>query len=288
MTFMLNYTNPVLESVSDAFAISEAHAEPSVESDPIFDKPVSFLDDDYMADLFSGIFSNFDVGQDVGYTEQTLPAIAIPSVTVTHRRAAELIALLKAEYESTQTASPFSVSRFPMDVAKAVFNGNNLVEYVSAFFRFFHPHTPFIHRPSFDMSMASPHLLLAIFLVGSIFRTPQDDALAARYFFGLAEDHVFGLLREVIARGKHASEESIQVVQAGVLMHALQVNSNHEVVRLRVRVNRFPEIVAAVRRLGLFGAVRAKSLEYSKWKQFIGDEVRIRYDQQCFYAFGEV
>ena len=277
MTFMLNYTNPVLESVSDAFAISEAHAEPSVKYSASFDQPAGFLPDEFMADLFSGIFSDFDADRRMDCIGRTQLAIMMPLAPMVEQCAAALVALLRAQHDSTPLASSFPADNFRMNLAKAVFLGNNLVEYISAFFHFFHPHTPFIHRPSFDVSKVSLHSLLAVVLVGSIFCTPQDDALSARYFFGLAEEYVFERLREVIIHGKNSIEaDSIDIVQAAVLVHALQVNSNHGGVRLRVRANRFPEIVAAMRRLGLFSAVRTKSSDGWTWKQFILDEVKIR------------
>jgi hypothetical protein len=128
------------------------------------------------------------------------------------------------------------------------------------------------------------HLLLAVVLVGPIFCTPQDDALSARFFFGLAEQHVFGLLAEMITRSNSSSDDSIQIVQAVVLVHALQVvfihalevNSDHEGMRLRVRVNRFAKIAVAMRRLGLFSAARTISSKSGDWEQLIVDETRIR------------
>lgn len=113
--------------------------------------------------------------------------------------------------------------------------------------------------------------------MGLIFRIAHDDALSARFFFRLAEEYVFRLLREMIMRPNNLGDESIQTVQATVLIHALQINSNHNGVRLRVRVNRFPEIVAAMRHLDLFSAVRGERLEAENWERFVADETRFRY-----------
>jgi hypothetical protein len=277
MTFMLNYTNPVLESVSDAFAISGAHAEPSVEYSASLDQPAGFLHDDFMADFFSGIFSDLDADRQLENVGQTQPAITMPPAPVVEQRAAALVALLRAQHASTPTASAFPAGSFPTTLATSVFTGHNLVEWMSGFFHFFHPHTPFVHRPSFDVSTVSLHLVLAVVLVGSIFCTPQDDALSARYFFSLAEEYVFERLREVVVHGMNSiGGDDIESVQAAVLVHALQVNSNHEGVRSRVRVTRFPEIVAAMRRLRLFSPIRTRSSGTRPWEQFIVDEVRIR------------
>jgi hypothetical protein len=272
MTFMLNYTNPVLESVSDAFAISGAHAEPTMDSTTKSEPPAGFFHDEYMAGLFSGIFSGLETDQEMELIDQAVTALPMSSPTSMQHRADEMILLLTAQHDLTQDTN----GHFPIAMARSVFTSTNLVEFVSSFFHFFHPHTPFIHRPMFDMDNVSIHLLLAVFLVGSIFCTPQDDALATRCFFGLAEEYVFQLLREVIVRPSSSCDVNIQVVQAAVLIHALQVNSNHEGVRLRVRVNRFPEIVAAMRHLDLFGVAHTRNLKLGAWEQFIVDETKIR------------
>lgn len=279
MTFMLNYTNPVLDLVSDAFAISEAHAEPPVNAAVDFEMAAGFLhDDDFMADLFSGIFAHFDVSQNIENTDEFLPEFSVSSVLVEHR-AVELIALLRAQYESMQgkSESPFATSEGLIDTASAVFTAHRLTVFIAAFFQFFHPHTPFIHRATFDVNKVSGSLLLGVVLVGSIFCAPQDAALSARHFFGLAEEHVCKLLRKVAAQADYLKDdEAVEIVQSAVLVHALQVNSNHDGARRRVRVNCFSEIVAAMRHLGLFSSGRKNGPPECSWVDFIDDEVKIR------------
>jgi hypothetical protein len=279
MTFMLNYTNPVLDLVSDAFAISEAHAEPPINPADVVELPAGFLhDDDFMADLFSGIFADFDVSPNSDITQKTLPEFSVSSVLVEHR-AAELIALLRAQHESMQTKSesPFTTSEAMMDLANVVFTSHNLTGFITAFFQFFHPHTPFIHRATFDVNKVSAFLLLGVVLVGSIFCAPQDAALSARYFFGLAEEHVCQLLRQVAAQSDRFKDgEAIDVIQSAVLVHALQVNSNHDGNRRRVRVNCFSEIVAAMRYLGLFSSGHEKGRDECGWEDSVNEEVKIR------------
>jgi hypothetical protein len=276
MGFMLNYTDPRLESVSDAFSLSEAHAEPPAALRGSFCNPSTYMHDDFMADLFSGEFMELYTYEDVELSNPT-PTSDLQSSPNQHQAEA-IISVLQTQYDSMPSIVGFSPGRFPTDLAIAVFTSDNIAEYVSAFFGSFHPHTPFVHRPSFDIGTASVHLLLAVSLVGSIFCTPQDNALSARYFFGLGEEYVFGLLREKITRGSYASSESIEIVQAAVLFHALQVNSNDEGVRHRIRVHRFPEIVAAIRCLGLFGTTRTSHAGSGDWEQYVLDEVKIRYE----------
>jgi hypothetical protein len=277
MTFMLNYTDPFLESVSDAFALSEAHAEPPEELQGSSCRPASFLCDDYIADLFPGIYLDLYMDQDKGVGDPTPTTNPLPPSPTMQHRIEALLPLLLAQYELSPSEFPLLTERFPMELATVVFTSDHISEYVSAFFNFFHPHTPFLHRPSFNMEHVSLHLLLAVLLVGSIFCAPQDHALSARCFFGLGEKYVFGLLRELVTHNRCSSDDSVTTVQAAILIHALHVNSNHEGVRHRFRVNCFPEIVASMRCLGLFGFTRTQTLEIASWEQYINDEVRIRY-----------
>jgi hypothetical protein len=278
MKFLLNYTNPVLESVSDAFTISDAHAESTLESHETFRTPINYMRDDLLGDLFGGVFSSIQTGEYLQPSDEVTNAILLPQVTRLQDRSEEIVLLLRDQYKLTPDLFLLRITHFPADLAKSVFTCDNTVRFISAFFTSFHPHTPFLHRPSFDIDTVSAPLLLATSLLGSVFSTPNDDALSARCFFELGEEYVFGLLREIFTHRNRPIKEIIQIVQAAVLMHALQVNSNQEGVRHRIRVHRFPEIVAAVRCLGLFGSVCIPPSGLGDWEQFIDDQVRIRYE----------
>jgi hypothetical protein len=269
MRFLLNYTNPVLESVSDAFPLSEAHAQPAAGLRGSFCNPDSYMHDGFMADLFAAEFQELYTYEDA--VPSDFAATSNPQSGHIQHQVEALLHLLQAQYDSAFRPYEFPTGQFPTELARAVFTSDNVIMYVSAFFSSFHPHTPFLHRPSFDIGTASVHLLLAVSLVGSIFCTPQDDALSARCFFSLGEEYVFGLLREKIIRGSHASYENIEIVQAAVLFHALQVNSNDEGARHRIRVHRFPEIVAAIRCLDLFSVTRTSHDGFGDWGQYILD-----------------
>lgn len=80
MEFMLNYTNPAFESVSDAHAVSEAHAVPSVQYSS-FSNSNGLLDDELMADLLSGIFTNDNTDGRMEHTSCAQPftmTLAVP------------------------------------------------------------------------------------------------------------------------------------------------------------------------------------------------------------------
>ncbi|KAH7414562.1 hypothetical protein DE146DRAFT_640672 [Phaeosphaeria sp. MPI-PUGE-AT-0046c] len=282
MTFLLNYTNPALESVSDAFAISGAHAKSADILDGQLFGNSGYMNDGLMDDLFSDIFPNANPEPVTLAHDEPAIVMAFPSTDPLHHRTDELVSLLQCQYKATPSALSLLVNQFPADLAKAVFSSDNITAYASAFFTYFQPHTPFIHRPSVDLQTVSSHLLLTITLLGSVFAVPTDDALAARCFFGLAEEYIFVLLRERIIRDVVSSDDSIGLIQAAVLIHALQVNSNHEGVRHRIRVHRFPEIMAAVRKLGLFGMICTKSYTHGSWQDYVHDEIKIRLAARLF------
>jgi hypothetical protein len=276
ITFLRNYTNPSLGAVSDAFVLSGAHPEPFDEPDPGFDKPLSYVQDEYMNDLFSGIFSDFYEDHNAEAIDPAPIFTSFPLSPPTASRIDALLLVLTNQYSLKPNVFTSATDDFPAGLARAVFTSNNIVQYVTAFFTYFHPHTPFIHRPSFNIETVSLPLLLAISLLGSVFAAPQDDALSARYLFDIGEEYVFGLLHHTSTA---STDECIQILQAAVLMHALQMDSNNDGVRLRIRTHRFPAIVAALRRLHLFGTVRTSHNGLADWDQYIIDEVKIRYDR---------
>jgi hypothetical protein len=254
ITFLRNYTDPSLRSVSDAFVLSAAHAESTREETTEelqfgFNRLVSYTHDDYMDDLFSGVFADFSKDQTAKPIDPALIHVSLSLSPPTASRIDTLLSILTIQHDSSPNGFAFPAGCFPIDLAHAVFTGNNIVQYVSAFFAYFHPHTPFIHRPSFNIDTVSLPLLLAISLLGSVFAAPQDDALSARYFFDLGEEYVFGLLHQIGTLDNYADDERIQILQASVLMHALQMDSNNDDVRLRIRTHRFPAIVAALRQV---------------------------------------
>jgi hypothetical protein len=252
ITFLRNYTDPSLRSVSDAFVLSAAHAESTEELNLGFKRPISYIQDEYMDDLFSSVFSDLYAGETAEATIGIDPApipVSIPFSPPTASRIDTLLSLLTTQYSLNPNAFAFPTGPFPLNLARVVFNSNNIVQYITAFFAYFHPHTPFIHRPSFNIDTVSLPLLLAISLLGSVFAAPQDDALSARYFFDLGEEYVFGLLHQIGTVDNYVVEERIQILQASVLMHALQMDSNDGGIRLRIRTHRFPALVAALRQV---------------------------------------
>ena len=276
ITFLRNYTDPLLGSVSDAFDLSAAHTEPFEEPGESL-KSASYMYDDYMEDLFSGVFSDLYTNENAGPIDSTPAPIPLLSSPLIDNRTEGILSLLAGQYKSNPNIFGFPKDHFPVALARAVFNGNNIAKCVTAFSTVCHLYAPFIHRPSFDIEKVSLPLLIATTLLGSIYAAPQDDALSARYFFDLGEDYVFSLLHQVSTASHRLNDENIQIVQAAVLMHALQMDPNNDGVRSRIRAHRFPAIVAAMRRLDLFGTTHIPQSEHVDWNRFIADEVKIRY-----------
>ncbi|KAF1829634.1 hypothetical protein BDW02DRAFT_138470 [Decorospora gaudefroyi] len=282
ITFLRNYTDPHLESVSDAFALSAAHPEPFDELRESFSNPTNYMYDDYMEDLFSGVFSDFHANENVEPVDSTRTPTPFLSSPLSEQRTQAILSLLTNQHNLAPGAFRFPGGQFPVELASAAFTGNNIVKCVTAFFTVSHLYAPFIHRPSLDLEKVALPLLIAITLLGSVFAAPQDDALSVRCFFELGEELIFRSLHQVRTVSDQLNDESIQIVQAAVLMHALQMDSNNDSVRLRIRALRFPAIVAALRRLELFETVRKAQPGLADWDRFIADEVKIRLAARVF------
>jgi hypothetical protein len=278
---LLSYTDPSLEFTTDGFAAIGAHVEAAAEQ-PEYQTETSEafggMFDVGIEGVLSGIFSEVSSNRNVGpYFPRPTTLSSYQTLTL-QNRIEELLSQLRSQYEtSVDTHSPSAVA-FPIDLAKTIFSTENLSYYTSAYFNYVHPHFPLIHRPTFDMQSSSLPLLLAIFLNGSALCVPQDDALSARQFFGLGEEYIFELLHRLVADSDQASTHDIQTVQAALLILSLQSCSNDPRVRSRILVNRHPDLVASARSLGLTGILRSTRSEAGDWRQFIGEETRVRYD----------
>ncbi|KAF2008799.1 hypothetical protein BU24DRAFT_91721 [Aaosphaeria arxii CBS 175.79] len=273
MVFLLNYTDPSFETVTDAMAAVGARVQAVVHfpwlhqlSNDVFDQPSDVGISDYFP------FTTDDERLDFGITpsEYNLEPVR-------KDRASEVQSILAQEYSRTPAALPLSEGIFPTRLARTVFTLDNITDFVSAYFTFFHPHFAFIHRPTFDLETASLPLVLALALSGSAHLTPRDDALAAREFYVLSEEYIFRQLRQAVADGGSPNDvRVIEIVQAAQVMHSLLASSNDEPTRRRIRVNRHPELIASMRSLGFTEIRRVHRPVDVEWDVFIAEETRIR------------
>lgn len=172
------------------------------------------------------------------------------------RRVEEIIHILLSEHHLSDDASS-TTNNFPLDAARQVFNPQNLQPYISAYFRYFHPHFTSIHRPTFDIHRASlPLIDLGFALAGSANSPPTDDALSAPCLHSVAEAYVFRCLHDVTQAPVPENGKVIGIVQAAVLMNALSYSLIDQATAQRYSIHRSRWFVSAVRRLNLLGMRR--------------------------------
>jgi hypothetical protein len=278
--FLLSYTDPSLEATTDAFAAVGAHAEAAVglpESNP--DSSGSHpMFEGVFEGSFAGIFSEVPVDPNGMSHYSSSLGTSPDQMILLQSRTEKLIHQLQVQYERGVDLAKVSQPPFPVHLARTVFTAGNLLEYVSAYFDYAHPHFPFLHRPTFDIQDVSLPLLLAVFLNGSSQYIPQDDALSARQFFALSEEYIFQLLHARVIDYSQENMYAIETLQAALLMVSLQSCFNDPMIRYRIRVNRHPAMVASVRSLSLADTKRTKSADAINWELFVIEETRVRYD----------
>lgn len=258
----------------NAFTLIGAHAQPPTgKEDQAIDNQLFEGD---MVGLF-GVFSDLfmETSVESGLPRPTLlsPHQMLPALQT---RVDEVHSQLFSHHERCQETSSFPGNEFPVDLAGIVFTAKNFEECVSAYFTVFHPQHPFIHMPTFDAHKVSLPLLLSVVLAGSVHCTPRDAAWSTRSFFDVGEDLIFERLRDIVARNDRQDRFSLQIVQAALLVLALQISFNDEVIRRRIRISRHPELVASMRSLDLIKPICTSSLGPSEWETFIAKETRVR------------
>lgn len=199
-------------------------------------------------------------------------------------RAGEMVAQLFAQQSLLQERYGSIEATLDASLANLVFTAANMQHCVWAFFRYFHSQFPILHPASFDVRTVSPPLLLAVVLFGSMSCSPSDVSLAMRQFFGVAEAHIFDqlLLRTMpqCCQETWTINTEIELFQASLLFVILQNNSNDLTTRRRLRLQRIPSLIAAVRCSGLFAYKRKYPFTNTnsiEWQSFISDEIRVRY-----------
>ncbi|KAH6628969.1 hypothetical protein C7974DRAFT_393562 [Boeremia exigua] len=202
----------------------------------------------------------------------------------------ELICQLSAHQDSMLEHGSIAEARFDVQLARFVFDKANVRQFIWEFFHYFHDQFPVLHKPTFDSQTVSLPLLLTVVLFGSMSSNPSDISIEIRQFFNVAESYVFDRVvsKHMLQRscGAPATNE-IELLQAGLLLLVVLNNSNDPTVRRRLRLQRIPCLVAAVRASGLFSYRRQHSItgEYKpNWQLFILDEVQLRVAVWTFIA----
>lgn len=291
MTFLRNLTNPKATTMMDCFTSEEA-----------INDDIPDMGDDVNPAAHVESSSSLIV-QDVGFVPWALPVFGDqfvdpelePSSSCTFFCAASgsaipalgpggLVALgifskqivrdLNALHAILCTNDPLYDGTFQLDVAHSVFEPHSLASFITTFSRLCHNYVPIVHMPSLGSAETSPALMLAVAICGAYRSPPRDDALSARSFLCLAEEHIFRHLDGLVAADPRPSRGVLEALQAAVLVHHLCFLMNSVEARRRQRVRRLPVLVSVARRLGL---ADKKHSATSGPAEFLDDEACIRW-----------
>lgn len=199
-------------------------------------------------------------------------------------RVKELVHHLSAQHNSMLGLNNGYHGAFDMQLAETIFTVANVRHFVSSFFQYFHYSFPVLHKPTFDIQTVSIALLLLVMFFGSLSARSSDISIAMSHFYRVVEayifDHVVALqIRHPQTPAICVDNEELEVLQAGLLALVLMNNSNDLPTRRRLRLQRIPSLVTAVRAAGLFAYRRQyfkPGLERRDWQGFIYDEMRLR------------
>lgn len=296
--FLLGFTHPTAYGTSAAVVADDTNPLfVQNENDDLSLQPYlnnSFiLTDGFLwdqADSFPALFEMMppDLCEDSPFSEG---ASQTERQAILARRASEMVEQLAMTYESVKRNNLGTAITFDPKLAESVFAETNLSQFVSNFFQRLHANIPIIHPPTFHIETAPLPLLLAVFLFGSLCCTPQDSALSAREFFDLAEEYIFGFLS--LKRMSKCQEsnrelaEEVGVFQAALIMEVIQNGSSNTLTRRRLRLERHPCLVMAMRTTSLFGAKRRfplNTLADVDWQDFILDDTLLRLAAWTFFT----
>ncbi|BCR86811.1 uncharacterized protein ACHE_30798S [Aspergillus chevalieri] len=159
---------------------------------------------------------------------------------------------LTIHLEQLQVSDPMEEAELPkkeLFLSKA-----NIIRFVNAFFDNSNHSNCFVYKGSFNVNTASTQLLLAILLLGATCISPEDAATAEkfseRFEYSVFESPEF---QRLLYQENHPtpSRENIQLVQAAMLTIVLRPSTGQLETERRIRIQRVPALVSAVRLLNL-------------------------------------
>jgi hypothetical protein len=293
LPFLLNYSATSDRHPGDVnlvlteLATTEANGEekdtslPSLHLEP--EKTEFFAEDSW--NMF---FSNF---QDTA-AQQTLPLPAGLDDQQKRRIASQRVLSCLLE---TQPANPTFGENIDFNRAQEFFQEENILNSIVAYFeQTVRPRSRIVLRSAFNLESTSPHLLLSMILMGASCGMSQDMKSKAVEYVEMAEFAVFesqcfhGLVhgdRQV--ESDLLSSQSVEVIQAAILVILLQISSSKPTVRRRIRIQRYPALVSAARVTGL---TKVKNRWHNSdtplnHEQFIRNEICIRSEEPSFHSY---
>lgn len=228
--------------------------------------------------MLDDMLASFSPDEDLDMLSLSMSSSPIPALTDDgfarlEARCGSLIDVL----ESVRDGLPEdAATAFDMTDAKSIFNPESIRAFTATFFRFGHVHFPIIHPSTFGDENTSTPLLLAVIMGGAFRSTPSKQTNLARSFSYPIEEYIFSkinTLSQLPPSSSPPSTETLQLLQAGIMMAYLMFLTNYPPTRKRGRLHRLPQLIAAVRGLELF----SKQFSLSRnWKDFVYQETTVR------------
>lgn len=248
ISFLLNYTEPSTKSAHDFHRMLGGHSDNVSESMDVAtgcDSMVSFQFTESWLSIFH-TFIDVEALDMLSHDAHLLYGLEDSA------KLESTIDRLTIHLEQLQVSDPMEEAELPkkeLFLSKA-----NIIRFVNAFFDNSNHSNCFAYKGSFNVNTASTQLLLAILLLGATCISPEDAATAEkfseRFEYSVFESPEF---QRLLYQENHPtpSRENIQLVQAAMLTIVLRPSTGQLETERRIRIQRVPALVSAVRLLNL-------------------------------------
>lgn len=273
VSFLLNYTDPTLQSPHDCLRLLAT-------SGPANRTSYDLVESDQLTEAWPSIFHTFI------NIDALDPPSRSPDLSYGLDEPAKLTGVVDGLIRYFEAPVPSAAKeRFDRVKARAFFSEANLVRFVNVFFENAYKNNPFIQRASFNINTTSTPLLLAVLLMGSTCISPEDASAAENYYdaleYSVFEDSEFRRL--LFEKTPRPSAANIELIQASVLLIELQGSRRQLEAKQRIRVQRLPAIVSAVRLLNLTRVLNDTAIgdEMANLEGYVYKEVLVRLVVTC-------
>ncbi|KAH8591713.1 hypothetical protein B0O99DRAFT_631510 [Bisporella sp. PMI_857] len=164
------------------------------------------------------------------------------------------------------------------------FRPSNLRKFLQLFWDEWYPHCPVIHRPTFNVLSTPVVLLIPMALMGACMSPDPQDVTTAKDWLEFGEEKVFSsaiLSGEPVDSSQLDNEPpSLRVLQAAYIICILLNWEGTDIMKRRVRHQRFTALVSAAREIGISSANHfprdCVNMRDFEWNNFILREEAIR------------
>lgn len=278
LSFLLNHSDPQNETIKEHFNTS------SDKNKPTSHWPGSGLwgTPDPYAQLWPWNDTTWILPDSADTTAHTtydgsLWGISIPTggeydSNTLNTKMCEILAGLAATATTRLGATPTAASTLG---AESIFSTQRAPVFIQSYFDRWHPHCPILHQDTFDPQCVFPPLLAAVILMGAVYAT-EEDARAARLCFDDAEVYVFEHeeFQMLVNQAAEKRSSSIAPLQAAFIMTILRHWDRPGDASRRIRLQKYPEIIAAARNIRL-PQLRHSSEQTTCTKQSLGSFIEV-------------